>query len=56
MARVGLGLAAGLNTGYGLARDAYQDEQTQKRQAVEDVYKARADERADQATKRENEH
>jgi len=48
-------LAAGLNTGYGMARDAYQDEQTQKRQAVEDVYKARADERADQAAKRENE-
>ena len=49
MARVGLGLAAGvaagLNTGYGMARDAYQDEQTQKRQAVEDAYKARADER-----------
>lgn len=59
MARVGLGLAAGtaqgLSTGYGMARDAYQDEQTQKRQAVEDVYKARADERADQAAKRENE-
>lgn len=59
MARAGLGLAAGLaaglNTGYGMARDAYQDEQTQKRQAVEDVYKARADERADQAAKRENE-
>ena len=59
MARVGLGLAAGLaaslNTGYGMARDAYQDEQTQKRQAVEDVYKARADERADEASKRENE-
>ena len=59
MARVGLGpaagLAAGLNTGYGMARDAYQDEQTQKRQAVEDVYRARADERADQAAKRENE-
>jgi len=59
MARVGLGLAAGLaqglNTGYGMARDAYQDEQTQKRQAVDDVYKARADERADQASKRENE-
>lgn len=59
MARAGLGLAAGiatgLNTGYGMARDAYQDEQTQKRQAVEDVYRARADERADQASKRENE-
>ena len=59
MARVGLGLAAGLaaglNTGYGMARDAYQDEETRKRQAVEDVYKARADERADQASKRENE-
>lgn len=59
MARAGLGLAAGLaaglNTGYGMARDAYQDEQTQKRQAVEDVYKARADERADEASKRENE-
>lgn len=59
MARVGLGLAAGLaaglNTGYGMARDAYQDEQTQKRQAVEDAYKARADERADEASKRENE-
>ncbi|MBS0330782.1 MAG: hypothetical protein JSR30_13075 [Proteobacteria bacterium] len=38
-----------------MARDAYQDEQTQKRQAVEDVYKARADERADEASKRENE-
>ena len=38
-----------------MARDAYQDEQTQKRQAVEDVYKARADERADEAAKRENE-
>lgn len=49
------GLARGLSTGYGMARDAYQDEQTQKRQAVEDVYKARADERADQASKRENE-
>lgn len=49
------GLARGLSTGYGMARDAYQDEQTQKRQAVEDVYKARADERADQAAKRENE-
>ena len=58
MARVGLGLAAGLaaglNTGYGMARDAYQDEQTQKRQAVEDVYKARADERTEQANQREN--
>ena len=49
------GLARGLSTGYGMARDAYQDEQTQKRQAVEDVYKARADERADEASKRENE-
>ena len=49
------GLARGLSTGYGMARDAYQDEQTQKRQAVEDVYRARADERADQASKRENE-
>lgn len=49
------GLARGLSTGYGMARDAYQDEQTQKRQAVEEVYKARADERADQAAKRENE-
>ena len=49
------GLARGLSTGYGMARDAYQDEQTQKRQAVEDVYRARADERADQAAKRENE-
>ncbi len=49
------GTAQGLSTGYGMARDAYQDEQTQKRQAVEDVYKARADERADQAAKRENE-
>lgn len=48
-------LARGLSTGYGMARDAYQDEQTQKRQAVEDVYKARADERADEASKRENE-
>ena len=59
MARVGLGLAAGvaagLNTDYGMARDAYQDEQTQKRQVVEDAYKARADERADEASKRENE-
>ena len=49
------GLARGLSTGYGMARDAYQDEETRKRQAVEDVYKARADERADQAAKRENE-
>ena len=49
------GLARGLSAGYGMARDAYQDEQTQKRQAVEDVYRARADERADQASKRENE-
>lgn len=49
------GIARGLSTGYGMARDAYQDEQTQKRQAVEDVYKARSDERADQAAKRENE-
>ena len=49
------GLAAGLNTGYGMARDAYQDEQTQKQRAVDEVYKARADERADQAAKRENE-
>lgn len=49
------GLARGLSTGYGMARDAYQDEQTQKRQAVEDVYKARADERANEASKRENE-
>lgn len=48
-------LAAGLNTGYGMARDAYQDEQTQKQRAVDEVYKARADERADQAAKRENE-
>lgn len=49
------GLARRLSAGYGMARDAYQDEQTQKRQAVEDVYRARADERADQASKRENE-
>lgn len=49
------GLARGLSTGYGMARDAYQDEQTQKQRAVDEVYKARADERADQAAKRENE-
>ena len=49
------GLARGLSAGYGMARDAYQDEQTQKQRAVDEVYKARADERADQAAKRENE-
>ena len=49
------GLARGLSTGYGMARDAYQDEQTQKQRAVDEVYKARADERTDQAAKRENE-
>ncbi len=49
------GIARSLSTGYGMARDAYQDEQLQKQRAVDDVYKARADERADQAAKRENE-
>ena len=48
-------LAAGLNTGYGMARDAYQDELAEKQRAEDQVYKARADERADAASKRENE-
>lgn len=49
------GLAAGLNTGYNIARQAQQDELAEKQRAEDQVYKARADERADAASKRENE-